>query len=262
MEKDYTKIVWKIEELWKKYYKPIVIPGLIRNLDILHNYQDNISRYYSNFKIVDEFDFLESEKNVHSDDYGEYKGLKNSQLLFKNNIPVYLFDNHNKIVYPFVELYESSRKSLTIVHIDAHPDDAQFQGEKFADINLENIQNFIAQTRISDFFDAMQGMSLRGTKQSQNTHENCHNLESKKIIGEIYRVCHSDSFEFFLPPEKPYILSLDIDIFGPEGDFCELEDKVRTIALAWNKADAVCIAMSPGFIDQRFAREIVKVFVE
>ena len=41
-----------------------------------------------------------------------------------------------------------------------------------------------------------------------------------------------------------------------------MKDKVRAIALAWGKADAVCIAMSPGFIDQEFAREIIEVFVK
>ena len=97
MEKDYTKILWKIEELWRKYYLPNTTSELLNIASISKNYEHGISRYYSDFKIVDEFDFLESEKNVHSDDYGEYKGLKDSQLVFKNKIPIYLFDNHNKI---------------------------------------------------------------------------------------------------------------------------------------------------------------------
>ena len=93
-------------------------------------------------------------------------------------------------------------------------------------------------------------MSLRGTKQSQ------------KLVGTIFRVCHSDNFEFFLLPEKPYILSLDIDIFGPEGDFVDLKDKVRAIALAWSGAEAVCIATSPGFIDQEYAKKIISIMTK
>jgi hypothetical protein len=135
-----------------------------------------------------------------------------------------------------------------VVHIDAHPDDAEFEGEKKSELDINNTQKYISQTRISDFFDALSGVLLGGTKQSQY------------ILGDIHRITHSDSLEFFLPPEEPYILSLDIDIFGPEGDFAELHDKVRAIALAWGSADAVCIAMSPGFIDQEFAQEIIKIF--
>ena len=242
MGKKYTKIVWKIEELWEKYYKPSVIPDLIWNLDFLENYDSNkISKYYSEFKLVDNFDFGLSKRAVFSDGYGNYRGLQNSQLQIIDNKPVYLFDNHNKILYPFLEIQKSFKNILDVVHIDAHPDDAEFQDKKINDLNFENVADYIHQTRISDFFDA---------------------ISKTKTIGKIYRITHSDSFEFFVPPEKSYVLSLDIDIFGPEGDFVELRDKVRAIALAWASADAVCIAMRPGFIDQEYAKEFINIFTK
>lgn len=241
MENDYKKILWKIEELWNKYYDSVSDSYSNKYSAILKNYENNISEYNSDFKLIKKFDFLESDSVVHVDDYGKYKGLLNSQLLFKDKKPIYLFDNHNKIIYPFVELFESIGKPLNIVHIDAHPDDAKFLGLKQNNINLQNSKDVISQTRISDFFDA---------------------LSETNIINFIYSITHSDSFEFFLSPEKPYILSLDIDIFGPEGDFAELKDKVRAIALAWNRADAICIATSPGFIDQMYAKEIIKIFIK
>lgn len=229
------KILWKIEELWSNYYKPTET-SLI---DISKNYLLNgSSRYYNKFHQVDNLDFNESKKPVFVDDYGDYMGLEKCQVLEKKGKLIYLFDNHNEIIYPIVEIFESTGKKYDVVHIDAHPDDAVFLGKKNNDLNLENVQEYIIQTRISDFFDA---------------------IFETSIVGEVHRVTHSDSFEFFLPPDNPYILSLDIDIFGPEGDFVELKDKVRAIALAWNKADAVCIATSPGFIDQKYAQEIISI---
>ncbi|MCI5050680.1 MAG: hypothetical protein MRY57_00005 [Candidatus Pacebacteria bacterium] len=237
MNKDYTKVLWKIEELWKKYFTGV--EAITDYSDVLDNYENNTSKYYDDFHLVDSFDFTASNESVHVDDYGSYQGLLHSQLVFKDK-PTYLFDNHNKMLYSLVELYNINNKELTVVHIDAHPDDAKFQGQKITELNLQNIKKYIAETRISDFYDA---------------------LSETNIIEKILLVTHSDSFEFFLPPEEPYILSLDIDIFGPEGDFCDLEDKVRATALAWSMADAVCIATSPGFIDQKFAQEIIEIFI-
>jgi hypothetical protein len=239
MKKDYIKILWKIEELWKKYYKPMEVSESVRGLDISGNYKNGISKYHHRFNLVKDFDFTESQKPVFFDDYGKYNGLKKCQILKRDEKLIYLFDNHNEMLYPLVEISEITKKIHSIVHIDAHPDNAEFQEGKPIDINLQNVQEYIIKTRISDFFDA---------------------VSETKMIGNIYSITHSDSFEFFLPPEEPYILSLDIDIFGPEGNFCELEDKVRAIAVAWARAEVVCIAMSPGFIDQDYAKEIIEIF--
>lgn len=237
MDKNYAKILWKIEELWKKYYKPIDSDISLKNIQ--SNYCRDQSKYHNRFVKIDIFDFNESKDAVFQDDYGEYKGLKKLQVTTVNGKVVYLIDNHNEILYPFIEVKEVTGKLYDVVHIDAHPDDAKFQGEKKKELNLDNIKEYIAETRISDFFDA---------------------VSDAQLIGNIHRVCHSNDFEFFMPPNTPFILSLDIDIFGPEGDFADLRDKVRAIAVAWSRADAVVIAMSPGFIDQEYAQKIIQVF--
>jgi hypothetical protein len=232
------KLIWKIEELWKAFYKP----AKQKKQEVFNNYNNfGISKYYSRFHKVDNFDFSSSKKPVFSDDYGSYKGLEKLQVSVSSGKLVYLFDNHNEILYPIIEIASEfpNDKLFDIVHIDAHPDDAKFQEKKSQKITLDTVKDYIPKTRISDFFDA---------------------ISDSNLIGKIHRVTHSDSLEFFLPPEQPYILSLDIDIFGAEGDFAELKDKVRAIALAWNNAEAVCIATSPGFIDQDFAEEIIKTF--
>lgn len=242
------KLLWKIEELWNHYFKD----NKTSDIKITENYKKGISKYYDKFHVVDSFDFSESDEAVFSDDYGNYKGLRRLQVSMSSGKPIYLFDNHNEMIYPIAEIALQAGNDIPfdVVHIDAHPDDAKFQGEKPTSIPLGKVGSFIKNTRISDFFDAISNVSLRETKQSQ------------KVVRNIFRVCHSDTFEFFLPPEQPYILSLDIDIFGPEGDFAEIKDKVRAIALAWSRAEAVCISMSPGFIDQEYAKEIIKIMTK
>jgi len=245
------KLLWKIEELWDQYYRPT--PSSL-SIDTSLNYdEEGRSRYHPRFQIVDQFSFEPSTEPVFHDDQGSYLGLVDCQLRTTRDRPVYLVDNHNEILYPLMEIKEATGKTYDIVHVDAHPDDAEFQRIKPSTITLEkcdkqglshtevNIIGLIQETRISDFFDA---------------------VSEANVIRNIFRVCHSDSFEFFLPLDEPYILSLDIDIFGPEGDFTDLESKVRVIAQAWGRADAVVIATSPGFIEQEFAKEIVEIFTK
>ena len=231
------KVLWKIESLCQKYFTK----NSKSTIDVMSLYKDNISIYNLDFKIVEEFDFSQSENVVHSDKYGEYKGLKNSQVLFLNGKPIYLFDNHNKIVHPFLEYYEVVGKEFDVVHIDAHDDDALFGGIKPQKTEIEKVESYIKKTRISDFFDF---------------------VSESNLIKKIHRYTKSNNFEEFKKPENPYILSLDIDIFGVEGDFVDLESKVKIIAKAWFEAEVVCIAMSPGFIDQRFAEDIIKIFIK
>ena len=236
-EKKYTKVLWKIEELWNRFYKPLETT----EVDTGINYPNNISKYYKKFKYVNDLDFVRSDKIRFSDGYGNYFGLKDYQITYKHGKNIYLFDNHNEILYPLVEMSSLTKHQYAIVHIDAHPDDALFKDDKITKLTLETVEQHILVTRISDFFDS---------------------ISETNLTTDIHRITHSDSFEFFVPPPEPFILSLDIDIFGPEGDFTTLEEKVRVIALAWAHADAVCIATSPGFIDQDFAEGIIKIFTQ
>ncbi len=231
------KKLWKIEEIWKRDIEHK--PNFWDFSNIQKNYKNGVSIYYKKFHQVDVFDFSLSQEPVFSDTYGSYRGLEKQQLIIKEK-PIYLFDNHNEIIYPLVELYENQKEqSFSVLHIDAHPDNALFQTIKPDRLALENISAFVSQTRISDFFDA---------------------LSETLIIKDIQRVISSSDFKSFKTPKEPYVLSLDIDIFGPEGDFIDLETKLAVIKKAWGGAQAICIATSPGFIDQGFAKEIITVF--
>ena len=328
------KKLWKIEELWNKYYYLLlqdrvyaeivevkqphnvipakagiqnggigVIPAKVGIQEVKSIYKNNISIYNPDFHFVQEFNFEKSEKPVHSDEYGEYFGLKYSQVLEKDGKLIYLFDNHNKIIQAFLEYAEiikvgskASYRGFDVVHIDAHDDDAVFAKQKPHHLELKNVQKYIQQTRISDFFDFLSGLSLRGVEQKRNIA--CAELDSVKqshvrfpepayrtgrlvsgfrvyqsdeipgqarndrFINKIHRYTKSIDFQEFKKPQNPYILSLDIDIFSPEGDFTDLESKIKIIAQAWRYADAVCIATSPGFIEQDYAHKIIQIFTK
>ena len=87
-------------------------------------------------------------------------------------------------------------------------------------------------------------------------------VQNDKFINKIHRYTKSTDFQEFKKPQNPYILSFDIDIFGPEGDFTDLESKIKIIAQAWQDAEVVCIATSPGFIDQNYAQNIIEIFIK
>lgn len=235
MKKNQKKL-WKIASLWEQHdtfskkSSSYTIP--------YDDYPHATSRYYDRFFYVDEIDTTTSSKIIFSDDNGEYYGLARCQIFEVGNKVVYLFDNHNEIIFPLAEYYETtSCESINILHIDAHPDDAQFLTEnKPKTLSRILSKEIISQTRVSDFFDA---------------------LSESMVINKIKRVVTSYDFHNFVPPDYPYILSLDIDIFGPEGEYIDLETKVSVIAQAWKHANVVMIATSPGFIDQQYAHDIL-----
>jgi hypothetical protein len=60
------------------------------------------------------------------------------------------------------------------------------------------------------------------------------------LIGKIFNITQEKEFEDFLQDfskgkilqKNNFILNLDIDIFGPEGEYVDLELKIKTIAKA------------------------------
>lgn len=176
--------------------------------------------------------FFDEEKKGHS-------GLKNFSVCFQGQKPVYFFDNHNYALRSFFDFFEKIQKKITVVHIDAHRDDAIFPYEVSQEKSEENLQKIISQSRISEFLDAGKKMG---------------------IISEIFSYTQSREFEKFSVPNIPYILNLDIDIFGPEGDAVNTQLKTEVIASAWKNADMVCVATSPAFIDQEFAVKLFEIF--
>jgi len=169
---------------------------------------------------------------VYQDDYGKYIGLKENYF-FKTDKEIYIFDNHNKVVEPVLK----KNGEFVLVHIDAHPDDAKINFEIPDKIEISKI---LEKIRISDYLDF---------------------LEKIGKVKKIYRFTQSWDFENLKVEEENFILNLDIDIFGFDGQVVDLELKIKKIIECWKKAEFVLIATSPGFIDQKDAKFLVELLV-
>ena len=146
-------------------------------------------------------------------------------------------------------LREVLGRPLNIIHIDAHRDDAIFPGQKPTVFDQESLIELLEETRISDFFDSLS---------KTNTLRRLDKITESKNFSEFF--CRANDPAKKSPPRYD-LLSLDIDIFGPEGDFVDLGQKVKVIAQAWQISDVICIVTSPGFIDQEFSKEITKILI-
>ena len=243
------KVLWHIQSLWEES----LCENAITNVPTQP--WNQISRRFTH---VETWNPYPSSQPVMSDEVGEYFGLSEDVLLFEHETgkPVYIFDNHHKALFAFLDTKENTGKVLPVVHIDAHPDDAR-SGYNGGIISTENIKQAYEQSRICDFLDT---------------------AGKGNLIRETMRVVTSAEFEKFTNPlpnplpclpagrprregEQPFILSLDIDIFGPEGGYIELDQKIKTIARAWQQATVITIATSPGFIDQEYAWKIIEIML-
>lgn len=187
-----------------------------------------------NINLSKEIAYFDDEKKA-------YTGLLETQKFEIDDKAIYVFDNHNKAIFSVLEQNEKWNRIFDILHIDAHRDDAIFQEEYPKKINHENIQEFFKQSRISDYLDLM-------TKTS--------------MIGEIKNITQSNEFENMKFPKREFILNLDIDIFGDDGEVVDLELKIMRIVQSWKIAKVVMIATSPGFINQKNAKFIIESFLK
>ncbi len=243
------------------------------------NEEEKKSKNNENFILVENFSFEKSEKKVFFGENREenndskkelgFFGLKKQQLFFEekevSNLdgkltkiekPIYLVDNHNNALFAFYEISKilkeiKNNEKINIIHIDAHRDNAFFQHKYPKEINYKNMDIFLEKTRVSDYLDLAQ---------------------KTNIIGEILNITQSYEFDNFYKnsnikkKEKDilntnYILNLDIDIFGEEGEMVENDLKINSIKKAWKNALAVVIATSPGYIKSEKAQKMVEFFI-
>ena len=248
-------ILWQIESLWKRYFeesKPWRSGYISASTEfITKNYDKNgFSKYFKEtdshgpLRFSKKFEPQLSERIVFSDpSVGECTGLHEELLwISPDGKPVYLVDNHHFALFPFAEIGLEMGKTMPIVHIDAHRDDAVFQNPVATgrDLSLQDTIHLMEQCKVSNFLDAGKKFGL---------------------IAEIISITQTVEFETFSVPKTPFILSLDLDIFGEEGSAVPLALKVKTIAKAWNNATAIVMATSPGFMNQESALSIAKILI-
>lgn len=192
------------------------------------------SRFLPNLWKTVDFTGKLGSKVVFTDENGDaYTGLERFAVFPDwSQRPVYLYDNHYFALHAFAEISVLTGEKLSIVHIDAHRDDAPSPAKNIEPITLATVMRTIEASRICDFYDV---------------------AERGGLVREIVRITQSWEFTAFEPPEAPFVLSLDLDIFGEEGSAVPLADKMRVIRAAWMQSVAVVLATSPGFIDQQKA---------
>jgi hypothetical protein len=296
--------------LWEKHFlekeqKGFTFFPLIKNFFLKQKFKKRyflgLSKYSENFvllkrpsfEVSGEKVFWGEDRSFENTDKKEkgFWGLKNQQLFFHKGKPIYLIDNHNKALFPFLEVSKVFKvnseqsagregalgckvnsdqsagregeflrskkrgcsgvegvteynKKFDIVHIDAHPDDANFSKDLPSKISYKNINWCLENSRVSDYLDLAQKTSL---------------------VGKVLNITQVKEFEDFCSTKilpKNFILNLDIDIFGPEGDYIDLELKIESIAKAWEGSTAVVLATSPGYIDQDEAKKIIEIFLK
>lgn len=258
--------IWEIETLWKKYFfsseweQNFSEKNFAEIQDeLLKKYPKNISKYTKNFFLVKKPFFKKSEEKVFSGEdrtkenssslEENFFGLKKQQLFFHKNKLIYLIDNHNKSLFSFLEVSEILKKDFNIIHIDAHRDDARFQKEVPEKINWKNINWCLENSRVSDYLDL---------------------AKKTNLVGKIFNITQQKEFEDFLQnfsfgkilKKNNFILNLDIDIFGTEGEYIDLELKMKSIVKAWKNSSAVVIATSPGYINQKDAKKIIEILLK
>ena len=155
------------------------------------------------------FEIKLSDKIAYVDDDGfGYEGLEKDYQFKIGGKNIYVFDNHHKAIFYLFKEFQKNKKVLDLLHIDAHRDDAIFRYEYPEKITEKNIQKIYQEARVSDYLDL---------------------LQKTKLIGKIFNITQSGEFENMDIPESDFILNLDIDIFGPDGEVVDLELKIKRI---------------------------------
>ncbi len=243
---------WKIEDLWEKYYEK------------------------KTTKMHTVFDFTPSEFPVFFDDNENnkpYLGLKNdAQIIEKDEKEIFLTDNHHKVLSFLFHQFLKNKQKITLIHIDAHRDDAIFQYYEKLGVEIEEVRKYVELVNGRDFLNDFlcNAETEKIKKYIKRIQDHCrisdyldiafHLGFVEKIIS-ITQTSEFENFSFKNLHSENVVLNLDIDIYGQEGEVVSVDLKTMVIAKSWNIANAVCIATSPAFIDEILAEKIIEIFV-
>lgn len=173
-----------------------------------------------------------------------YFWLKNFIKTTLENIPVYIFDNHNHAFYFWFESLNNwiINKWINLIHIDEHSD-------------TRNPDFFIGSKEISD---------LNKVYEYTNYTLNVGNYISPAIelwlIWKFHKITWESeilNFDKNLLKED-FILNLDLDFFSQNMDYIDYNLRKDFIIKIAKKSRLITIATSPYFIDQSRALEVLR----
>jgi hypothetical protein len=175
-------------------------------------------------------DIKKGNRIVFRDLENKEKGLKNYilDITKKTKTIIFLVDNHNYVL----ELWQKF-KNLKLVHFDLHPDLNQ---------DYLKLNNIFKATNIANYI----------------------NYAKEKGFIKKNHLSFTQSFDFkkdikILKKEK-YLINLDLDLFVEENDFIDEEQVIKTIIKFLPYTELITIAISPLFIEQKYALKLAKLF--
>ena len=207
--------------------KSITIPALIKGTP--NNLQ--VSEYISFSEIVDSVEY-------------NLCGLKNFIHWEYNGKECFIFDNHNHAFFFWV--YALQKKlfewGMPLVHVDQHTD--MRKPERF--ITKEDFNNPL---RVFEYanFELNVGNFIQPAL----------NLGLFKEMDVI-----DSSYTFDSVYEPPFVLDIDMDIFGIDMNYIPDDLKIKKIREFAQHAKFITIATSPFFIDQNVViKKIKEIFL-
>lgn len=176
----------------------------------------------------------------------ECTGLQYAVCEMVGNIPVYLFDNHNHAFFGWLEAFHSGsfRKGASLVHMDAHFDDASPDHYDVDLSDLESVWKYTHETlQIASFI-------------TPALHHG--------VFSQCVNYVESGDFEYLMPlnSKTDIVLDLDLDVFCDEMSHVTWSQKIEVLKYYWPQTRCVTMATSPFFIDQQRAIDIAKRLME
>lgn len=184
------------------------------------------------------------------DDDGKLQSCRGLSSFIKatiDQIPVYVFDNHNHAFY-FWQLSKVEgilANNAMLIHFDQHKDNRMPKSflSKNDSENLEKLFDYTNSVlNVGNFIPAAQHTDLI---------TDIIFINSEASLIKLHEQIQQKSF--FQNHTSNLILDIDLDFFAPEFDYIDNNLKIETIKNLIPKSKIITVALSPFFIDQKLA---------
>lgn len=236
-------------EILKHYYSGFQISRPVGNNAFSYKLRVNKQIYVppirqgslDDLKVGYHIGFSEVDEGVEHNELG----LANFIYFIWNDIPVYIFDNHNHAFFFWMFEYwrENLPAGLHLVHVDQHSD--MWKPEQFPEFTLQDSNlpdkafkyaNFVL--NVGNFIKPALHL---------------------KLFSDVSIITGTIDFE--LKFESPIVFDLDMDVFAPIMDYIGNPYKIDSIRQWMKQAKVITIATSPYFMNQPLAFKFLqKIF--
>ncbi|MDP3975342.1 MAG: UPF0489 family protein [bacterium] len=167
-------------------------------------------------------------------------GLESAILCLDYPIPLYAFDNHNHAFYGWCEGMKTEwfQKGATLVHLDAHFDDAEPASYQVSVDDLEDVWRYTNEVlQIATFIQP----ALRSG-----------------VFSKVLNFVESSDFDSLPQIDGEVVLNIDLDVFCEDMSHISWRQKVDMLKHYLPQTKLITMATSPFFIEQQKAIEVAK----